>query len=169
MKHRIKALAMDVDGTLTDGSIYISPQGEAMKRFYVRDGQAIRFFLPEMRIIPIIITGRTSEIVALRCEELGICHLVQGSTDKWQALRDILAGLDISPEETAYIGDDVNDLECMVQVGVCACPGDADRAVLAQANYVTEACGGQGAVREFIEWLRKRNEEENPDSERDNQ
>ena len=166
MKNRIKALAMDVDGTLTDGSIYISGSGEAMKRFYVRDGQAIRHFLPEMGITPIIVTGRRSEIVARRCEELGIHHLVHGSGDKWRDLKEVLDALGILPEETAYIGDDVNDLDCMRRVGVCACPGDADKAVLAAAGYVAEAPGGRGAVREFIEWLGKRNEE-NTDPERD--
>ena len=159
---------MDVDGTLTDGSIYIGKDGELMKRFYVRDGQAIRHFLPEMGIIPIVVTGRHSEIVARRCEELGIHHVIQGSSEKWRDLSSLLDILCIQPEETAYIGDDVNDLDCMLRVGLCACPGDAETTVRAKAAYVTTAPGGRGAVREFIEWLGKRNEE-NPDSERDDQ
>ena len=153
---RIKVLVMDVDGTLTDGSIYICADGEAMKRFYVRDGHAIRHFLPEMGVTPVVITGRVSQIVARRCEELDIRCLVQGSMDKWRDLTAILEHLGATPEETAYIGDDVNDLDCMNRVGVCACPKDAVDAVRAVADYVTEAEGGHGAVREFIEWLGKR-------------
>lgn len=153
MRKKIKALVMDVDGTLTDGSIYIGENGEIMKRFYVRDGQAIKHFLPRMGIIPIIITGRISEIVLQRCQELDICHLVQGSGDKLSDLKVVLNTLDITLEETAYIGDDVNDLECMQAVGVCACPCDADQSVVKIAHIVTRAAGGYGTVREFIEWL----------------
>lgn len=156
MNTKIKVLVMDIDGTLTDGSIYIGADGEVMKRFYVRDGQAIRHFLPELGITPVVITGRSSQIVARRCEELDIRWLVQGSSDKWSDLSAVLERLGAQPAETAYIGDDVNDLDCMRRVGVCACPKDAVRAVREAADYVTEAEGGRGAVREFIEWLGKR-------------
>ncbi len=153
MKRRIRALVMDVDGTLTDGGIYIGASGEVMKRFFVRDGMAIKHFLPKHGIVPIVITGRESEIVARRCAELDIRHLIQGSEDKLRDLTTALSGLGISPEETAYIGDDVNDLECMRTVGVAACPYDADQCVVDIADYVAKAPGGRGAVREFIEWL----------------
>ncbi len=164
----IRVLVMDVDGTLTDGGIYIGGEGEVMKRFYVRDGQAIKHFLPRLGITPVVITGRASQIVARRCEELDIRHLVQNSADKWRDLRNILEQLKASPEETAYIGDDVNDLDCMRRVGICGCPADADSSVLSVARYVTKAAGGYGAVREFIEWLGRYNEE-NTDSERNHQ
>lgn len=158
--HRIKALVMDVDGTLTDGGIYIGNSGELMKCFYVRDGHAIKHFLPKMGIVPIIITGRQSDIVIERCREIGIDHVIQGSSNKWDDLRTLLSSLDIRPEETAYIGDDVNDLNCMEHVGVCGCPADAVKEITMISNYVTVSSGGRGAVREFIEWLGESNEKD---------
>ncbi len=149
----VRALVMDVDGTLTDGGIYIGGSGEAVKRFHVRDGYAIRHMLPACRIIPVIITGRESEIVRIRCAELGIVHLVQGSRDKKADLMRILQKEGISLEETAYIGDDLNDLECMKIAGLSACPADAADKVKEEADYITEHPGGHGAVREFIEWI----------------
>ena len=91
----------------------------------MRDGYAIHDLLPALGIIPIVITGRTSEIVLRRCEELGVTHIVQGSRDKVADLMDILAREKISLEETAFIGDDLNDLPCMQLVGLKGCPGDA--------------------------------------------
>ena len=158
--HRIKALAMDVDGTLTDGSIYIGDSGEMMKSFYVRDGHAIKHFLPKMGIVPIVITGRKSGIVMERCREIGIDHVIQGSSDKWNDLKELLSSLDISPDETAYIGDDVNDLDCMERVGASGCPSDAVKEIVRIAQCVTSSPGGRGAVREFIEWLGALNEKD---------
>ncbi len=154
MNKRIKALVMYVDGTKTDGGLYIGHNGEVAKRFHVRDGYAIHDLLPALGIIPIVITGRTSEIVLRRCEELGVTHIVQGSRDKVADLMDILAREKISLEETAFIGDDLNDLPCMQLVGLKGCPGDAAQEVINVADYVTNQMGGQGAVREFIEWIR---------------
>lgn len=153
---RIKALAMDVDGTLTDGGIYIGTDGEMMKRFHVKDGYAIHDLLPAMGIIPIIITGRTSEIVKRRCAELGITRLVQGSTDKIGDLKKILARERIDMTETAYMGDDMNDYDCMRQVGLKGCPSDAADSIKKIADYITISSGGNGAVREFVEWIGKK-------------
>ena len=157
---KIRAIAMDVDGTLTDGGIYVSEDGEIMKRFYVRDGYAIKHFLPKMGIIPIVITGRESKIVSRRCDELGIRYFIQGSTDKWCDLKTILNKLGISAEETAYIGDDINDIDCMSRVAIKGCPADATKEVSAISDYVANASGGAGAVREFIEWLGEINEKD---------
>lgn len=151
---KIKALVMDVDGTLTDGGIFIGASGEVMKKFYVRDGYAIKHMLPKMRILPIIITGRKSEIVEKRCRELDIVHLCQGSIDKMMDLRKILTQEQIVLEETAYIGDDINDLECLQAVALAGCPGDAVLEVKEIADFIALSPGGHGAVREFIEWMR---------------
>lgn len=155
MNRRIKALVMDVDGTLTDGGLYIGNDGEIAKRFHVKDGYAIHDLLPKMGIIPIIITGRKSEIVLCRCKELGITRIVQGSKDKVVSLKEVLARECIDLEETAYIGDDINDLECMKLVGLCGCPNDAAREIISISDYVTSCTGGNGAVREFVEWMRE--------------
>lgn len=149
----IKALVMDIDGTLTDGSIFISDSGECMKRFYVRDGLAIKHILPEYGIVPIIITGRKSEIVSTRCRELDIDLVFQGCNNKKAELDRILSSLGISYEETAYIGDDINDYECMELCGITGCPKDAVPKIKEIADFISSFDGGQGAVREFIEHL----------------
>ena len=146
---------MDVDGTLTDGGLYIGNNGEIAKRFHVKDGYAIKHLLPEMGIIPVIITGRTSDIVLYRCDELGIKYVIQGSKDKVSDMKKILFQENIALEEVAYIGDDMNDLKCMNIVGMRACPHDAAQEIKQIADYVTEQAGGNGAVREFVEWIRK--------------
>lgn len=152
---KIKALIMDVDGTLTDGGIYMGNPGEIMKRFDVRDGYAIHNILPLLGITPIIITGRTSEIVKNRCRELGITELVQGSFCKEEDMCNILNRLGITLEETAYIGDDLPDKECMELVGVCGCPSDAVDEIKTICDFISDKKGGNGAVREFIEWIKE--------------
>lgn len=159
---KIRALAMDVDGTLTDGGIFISDSGEAMKQFYVRDGYAIKHLLPQMGILPIIITGRESKIVEKRCAELDIVHLYQGSQNKISDLKKLLAQEHIALEETAYIGDDINDLECLKEVALAGCPGDAVAEILEIADFVAQSAGGRGAVREFIEWIKHNEKSINP-------
>lgn len=150
----IKLLVMDVDGTLTDGCIYMGAEGEAMKAFYAQDGYAIIHILPEKHIVPVIITGRSSKIVQNRAQELNILHLYQGVQDKLPKLREIAGELGVRPEEIAYIGDDENDLDCIRWCGCTACPADAVPRVLEAVDYVCKRSGGRGAVREFIERLR---------------
>lgn len=147
----IKLFVMDVDGTMTDGKIYMGPQGEAMKAFHVKDGYAIAHMLPELGITPVIITGRSSDIVAARARELGITELYQGVSDKLAQLKAVAVKYNAEPEEIAYIGDDLNDLACIRFCGMTACPADAVQSVLDAANYVCSHDGGNGAVREFIE------------------
>lgn len=151
----IKLFVMDVDGTLTDGHIYVGNNGEVMKAFNVKDGYAIVKIMPEHGIIPVIITGKTSEIVKNRAAELRIAEVHQNISDKLPLLKAIAEKYDVTAEEVAYIGDDVNDLECMQWCGLSACPADAVQEVLEQADYVCKAQGGRGAVREFIDWLTK--------------
>ena len=146
----IKLFVMDVDGTMTDGHIYIGATGEMMKAFDVKDGYAIYHMLPAHNIIPVIITGRSSEIVWKRAAELKISHLHQGIGDKLSKLQEVAAELGAAAEEIAYIGDDVNDLDCIRWCGFTACPADAVPEVLAAVDYVCKRDGGRGAVREFI-------------------
>lgn len=150
---RIKYLVMDVDGTLTDGKIYVGNSGEMMKSFDVKDGLGITMLAIPNGIEPVVITGRSSEIVKVRCEELGIYRLYQGIKDKDKELRKIC--MDLST--VAYIGDDLNDLAVMKDVknsgGVVGCPIDATREVRNMADFVSEKTGGNGAVRQFLEWI----------------
>ncbi|MBE6950628.1 MAG: HAD-IIIA family hydrolase [Ruminococcaceae bacterium] len=150
MPMKLKMLVMDVDGTLTDGHIYIGADGEMMKAFHVQDGYAIAHTLPDLGVTPVIITGRKSKIVEKRAAELKITHLHQGISDKLSKLKEVAAELGASAEEIAYIGDDVNDLDCIRWCGVTGCPADAVPEVLEAVSYVCKRDGGRGAVREFI-------------------
>ena len=148
---KIKLLVMDVDGTLTDGKIYMGENGEVMKAFNVKDGYAIAHMLPEMGIIPVIITGRKSKIVENRAKELGITELYQRVGNKLAQLKIVAEKYNATPEEIAYIGDDLNDLECIEFCGVTACPVDAVEKVKKTVNLVCNKKAGEGAVRDFIE------------------
>ncbi len=154
---KIKYLAMDVDGTLTDGKIYMSPSGEAMKAFSIKDGCGIHDLLLPAGITPLIITGRVSEIVINRCREIGIENVYQGVDDKLEKLKEATGSL----AETAYIGDDINDLSCMTEVkksgGLAGCPADAAKQVSDIADFISRFRGGDGAVRDFIEYIIARN------------
>lgn len=149
---KIKMLVMDVDGTLTDGRIYIGNDGEVFKAFDVKDGYAIAN-LHKVGILPVIITGRKSDIVQQRAKELKILEVHQGEEDKVIRLREIAKRKGILLEEVAYIGDDLNDLSCMEVCGISACPRDAVDEILNKVDYVCKNDGGRGAVREFIEFI----------------
>lgn len=163
----IRFLIMDVDGTLTDGKIYMGNKGEALKAFNIKDGYGIHNILPKLDIIPIIITARKSRILSRRCKELEIAELHQGVSNKYAELIKIVQkyagiadGLDSVLKQCAYIGDDVLDLQCMIPIkeagGFVGCPGDSVEEVKEIADFVSAKNGGDGAVREFIEWIRKR-------------
>lgn len=158
---RIKMLITDIDGTLTDGRIFISPRGEEFKAFDVKDGYAISHMLAKANIIPVIITGRQSEITQKRAEELHITEIHQGVSNKAEMLKSIIEKYDITLSETAYIGDDINDNEAMSLCGISACPCDAVDEIIENADYICQKRGGRGAVREFIEYLIKQNAEIN--------
>ena len=116
MYKRIKYLVMDVDGTLTDGKIYMGSDGEAVKAFDVKDGAGICLLLPKLGITPIIITSRESRILECRCRELGITDLYQGAKDKLSVLKDILMHKGADLDSVAYIGDDLPDIPCMEEI-----------------------------------------------------
>ena len=146
---RIKLLALDVDGVLTDGSIYISPAGEVFKGFNAKDGMGISCALRSGLQIAVI-TGRQSPIVERRCEELGITLLQQGVKDTRLALQQMAQELGLVREEIAYMGDDLNDIPAFKASGLNIVPADAAIEVLAVADIITKASGGRGAVREAI-------------------
>ena len=157
--NQIKIIFFDVDGTLTDGKIYMGPQGEAMKAFDIKDGYGIYRLFPDHGVIPVIITGRFSEIVENRCKELGVVEVHQGILDKKTALLNIAKKYGLQPgvdgriEECAYIGDDLIDLPGMALCRIVGCPSDSVQEVKDIANYVCAHSGGNGAVREFIDWI----------------
>ena len=152
MTQDIKALVLDVDGTLTDGKIYMSENGEFMKAFCIKDGYAVAR-LQTHGIMPIIITGRVSKIVEHRCREMKIQQIYQGVEDKNKKLEEVCVKLGISVSQCAYIGDDLNDLECMRHCGYTAAPSDAVKEVRDYVDYVCKMRGGEGAVREFCDYL----------------
>lgn len=147
----IKLLILDVDGTLTDGKIYMSECGEVVKVFNVKDGYAIKNILPKHNILPVIITGRMSKILEKRCFELDIKHTYQGINDKLSKMEELCKEFNIKMEQIAYVGDDLNDLECMQKVGFAACPKDAAEQIKNIAHFVASKEGGNGAVREVID------------------
>lgn len=149
----IKLLVMDVDGTLTDGKIYMGNGGEIFKSFDIKDGYAIANILPEYHIKTAIITGRKSEIVDRRAAELNIDYVLQGCSNKLVELNLLIEKLGIVSDDVAYIGDDLPDIDCMKVCGYTACPSDATVEVKGQANYVCSTRGGDGAVREFVEYI----------------
>lgn len=161
-KSMIKFIIFDVDGTLTDGKLYISSDGEMLKVFNVKDGCGIKDLMLPQGLIPVIITARRSEILVKRCNELGVTELYQGCSDKLQKVKEILQKFSnksqeiYSLEDCAYIGDDILDLPCIRAIndagGLTGCPKDAVREVRNSVKFVSERNGGDGAVREFIEW-----------------
>lgn len=155
----IKILVMDVDGTLTDGKIYMGSEGEVMKAFDAKDGLGIRRILPTLDIAPIVITGRKSAIVERRCGELGIESIFQGVDDKLQKLKLIVDDVGCDLRQVAYVGDDLNDWDCMRAVsaagGIVGCPADAVDAVKGVSDFVSSRSGGDGVVREFIDHIQK--------------
>lgn len=157
MSKGIKYLVMDVDGTLTDGKIYMGANGEVMKAFDIKDGYGIHDILIPNGITPVIITGRTSKIVENRCNELGIKDRFQGVKNKIEVLSAYLKEKEGCISEVAYIGDDLNDMRCISNIkeagGIIGCPANAVETVKKNADFVANANGGNGAVREFIEWL----------------
>jgi 3-deoxy-D-manno-octulosonate 8-phosphate phosphatase (KDO 8-P phosphatase) len=151
--HPIYLLLTDCDGVLTDGGVYYSAEGEALKRFSVRDGMGVERLRNLAGIDVGIITGENSAIVKKRAEKLNITELHLGVKDKVAALEEIMIRRHLLPQQVAYLGDDTNDVGVMQQVGLSACPADATRFAQEVADYVCAARGGYGAFREFAEYL----------------
>ena len=149
---RIRLIIMDVDGVLTDGGIYMGPDGEAMKRFDIKDGLGIALWRRAGGKTAIL-TGRSSKIVENRAKELHISIVRQGCTDKRTAYEDLKKEMNFSDEEIAYIGDDLIDLPVMRRAGLPVAVADAAPEAKEAALLVTEHAGGHGAIRETAELL----------------
>jgi len=149
----IKLFMMDVDGVLTDGSMYYSENGDELKRFSTYDGKSMEF-LRAKGIKSAIITSETTNIVSNRAKKMQIDYLYQGVQDKLSIAQEICALEQISLDECSYIGDDVNDLELLQNVKISACPMNARKEIKAiKGIYQLQTAGGSGAVREFVEYL----------------
>ncbi|MGB1333598.1 MAG: KdsC family phosphatase [Porticoccaceae bacterium] len=149
---KIKMVLLDVDGVLTDGRLYYGNSGEELKAFDIQDGLGIKL-LQKGGIDVGIITGRTSELLKRRTDELNIQLLVQGREDKLTALNEILVDSTINLEEIAFVGDDLPDLAVIRRVGLGITPANGNHIVASQALWQTQKGGGNGAVREVAELI----------------
>ena len=150
----LKALALDVDGVLSDGRLYYGNDGEEFKTFNIRDGLGIKL-LQQAGVTVAIITGRTSNIVDRRARELGIEHIIQGREDKVSALHELCAQLQIKTAQVAYMGDDLPDRKAIIAAGLGATVADGSEDVKAVADWCSVKAGGAGAVRDLAEtWLK---------------
>lgn len=150
----IKLLILDVDGVLTDGSLYYSKDGEHIKRFNVKDGQGIKL-AQSYNLEIALISARQCEIVKNRASELSIKYIYQHCYDKAKKVKELVKEFKISLEEVAYIGDDILDVPPLEIVGLPACPKDAHPSAKSKAKLITEECGGNGCVREIIDLILK--------------
>ncbi len=146
----IKLLVLDVDGTLTDGGVYIDGSGSEFKRFDIQDGMGI-VLLQKSSVHVAIISGRYSKATQQRAKELGISLLYNGVLHKLRVLQELAEELDFSREEISFAGDDVNDIDCMEWAGLSFAVANARPAVKKIADHVTTSKGGHGAVREICE------------------
>jgi len=149
---RIKMILMDVDGTLTDGSLYLLPDGEEVKGYNVRDGMGILMArLAGLRTG--IITGKTSKALEARAARLHVDELHQGILDKWPVVEEIRDRYGLETEDLAFIGDDLGDLSVLKKVGFSGAVSDAHPEILKHCHFISGLPGGKGAVREFIEFI----------------
>lgn len=151
---RIRLLVLDVDGTLTDGGIYFGANGEELKRFHTQDGLGM-VLARGVGLQTAWVTGRESSIVWRRSQELATPRslVLQGVKDKVKALHFLAKETELTLQELAYMGDDLNDLPAMSEAAVALCPADAASHVRAAADWVSARRGGEGAVREAIELI----------------
>lgn len=150
----VKAVLLDVDGVLTDGSIYYDHTGREMKRFHVADGLGIEL-LKHAGLRVAILSGRVSEAIARRAAELKITESYQGVRDKRAQIEKLRQQWEMKAEELLYVGDDLNDLPAFEVVGVRVAVANAVTELKERAHYITQNPGGSGAVREVCEWLLK--------------
>jgi len=149
LSDRIRMVITDVDGVLTDGSMYYAENGEYLKCFHARDGMGFEL-LRKNNIIPVIITKENSNIVISRALKLRVEEVHIGIIDKRSKGLEIMEKYDISPNNVAFIGDDINDLSLLELVGFSCCPADAEELVKKSARYICRNIGGRGAFRELV-------------------
>jgi 3-deoxy-D-manno-octulosonate 8-phosphate phosphatase (KDO 8-P phosphatase) len=150
---KIKLLLTDCDGVLTDGGVYYGEEGEVLKKFNMKDGMGVERLRKLADVQTGIITGEMSPSVAKRAEKLQITELHLGIKDKLLVLMQIMVNKNLSKDQIAYIGDDVNDISIMQKVGLTACPADAIIFTKNIADYICENKGGEGCFREFAELI----------------
>ena len=148
----IRLFATDVDGVLTDAGMYYAESGDEWKKFNTRDGMGLKL-LQRAGIITAIVTQERTKLVARRAEKLAIPELHQGVLDKLSLVREMAARHGLTLSQVAYIGDDVNDLETLKEVGFSATPADGMPQIVAVVDYVCQKKGGEGAVREICEMI----------------
>ena len=149
---RLRLMAFDVDGVLTDGALYYTDEGVEIKAFNTLDGHGLKM-LQKFGVTVAIITGRKARCVELRMQNLGIDLLFQGVENKWETMQSLLAQLGINADEAGYMGDDVVDLPVMTACGFSAAPADAHDLVKRYARMFANKAGGHGAVREVCEFI----------------
>lgn len=148
----IKLVIFDVDGVLTDSTLFIGDDGQEYKAFNSKDGHGMRM-LQDGGVEIAIITGRVSNVVEHRMRDLGIKRVYQGKREKLPAYEELLKDVQLSHEEVAYVGDDVVDLPVMCKVGLAICVQDAHPLVKRHAHWITERAGGKGAGRDVCELI----------------
>ncbi|MEW6354425.1 MAG: 3-deoxy-manno-octulosonate-8-phosphatase KdsC [Pseudomonadota bacterium] len=149
----IKLVVFDVDGVLTDGSLFFGDDGEEYKAFNSRDGHGMKMLMQHGKVTIAVITGRTSGVVRHRMANLGIEHVFQGQLEKLPAFEALLAKLGLPPDQVAYVGDDVVDLPIMRRVGLAIAVQDAHPLVRQHAHWQTPNPGGRGAARDVCELI----------------
>ena len=149
---RIRLVIFDVDGVLTDGSLYLGDDGQEYKAFNSLDGHGMKM-LQDTGVQIGIITGRSSEVVRIRMKSLGITHVYQGRREKLPAYQDLKQKLELEDEQIAYVGDDVVDLPVMTRVGLAIAVQDAHTFTKQHAHWITPTTGGHGAARDVCELL----------------
>lgn len=150
-RKNIKLLVLDVDGTMTDGGIYITEEGLQFKKFHAHDGLGIKLAIKKGIDVAIISHSITAEMVVKRAQHLGMQHIYVGERPKLEVLKEWLIRLNLKPSEIAFIGDDLNDLEIIQTVGFSACPANAVEKIKMECDIVLTRSGGDAAVREFID------------------
>lgn len=149
---QVRLAVFDVDGVLTDGRLYLSAAGEVFKAFHILDGLGLKM-LRASGVELAILSGRKSDPVTARATEIGIKHVLQGVEDKLSIYRKLLRRLHLAEHETAFMGDDLPDLPVLRVCGLALSVPAAPELVRKQVHYVTERCGGHGAVREVAELI----------------
>ena len=149
---RIKLIAFDIDGVMTDGGLHYTDDGHELKTFNVQDGLGLKL-LQRAGLELAIVTGRNSGVVAARAADLGITHVFQGVGDKRATVEALLVRLGLHWPDCAFMGDDLIDLAVMAQCGLAIAPANARPLVRERAHAVTDAAGGRGAVREAAEFI----------------
>ena len=149
---KIKLVITDVDGVLTDGSLFYSTEGVAMKKFNIKDGMGT-LLLHDAGIPCGVITSDPPDFIEARANRIKLDFLYAGIKNKKEKLQEICSEKNLSPENIAYIGDDVNDLEIIKAVGLSAAPSDSVPVILELVDYVCERNGGEGAFREFVDFI----------------